>query len=71
MISVFRYVLRNNENVMMLKTKNSVSIYLNIKGQKRQRFRIIHLIEFIQTNNFHIYSIFLTSAVYSECDLKV
>ena len=28
------------------------------KGQKRQRFRIIHLIEFIQTNNFHIYSTF-------------
>ena len=31
MISVFRYVLRNNENVMMLTTRNSVSIYLNIK----------------------------------------
>ena len=30
-ISVIRYVLRNNENVMMLKTRNSVSIYLNIK----------------------------------------
>ena len=30
-ISVFRYVLRNNENVMMLKTRNSVSIYLKIK----------------------------------------
>ena len=30
-ISVFRYVLRNNENFMMLKTRNSVSIYLNIK----------------------------------------
>jgi fumarate hydratase class II len=29
-----------------------------LKGKKRQRFRIIHLIEFIQTNNFHIYSIF-------------
>ena len=31
MISVFRYVLRNNDNFMMLKTRNSVSIYLNIK----------------------------------------
>ena len=31
MISVFSYVLRNNENVMMLKTRNSVGIYLNIK----------------------------------------
>ena len=31
MIRVFRYVLRNNENVMILKTRNSVSIYLNIK----------------------------------------
>ena len=28
MISVFRYVLRNNESAMMLKTRNSVSIYL-------------------------------------------
>ena len=27
----FRYMLRNNENFMMLKTRNSVSIYLNIK----------------------------------------
>ena len=31
---------------------------LAFKGQKRQRFRVIHLIEFIQSNNFHIYSIF-------------
>ena len=29
-----------------------------LKGQKRLRFRVIHLIEFIQSNNFHIYSIF-------------
>ena len=31
MISVFRYMLKNNENIIMLKTINSVSIYLNIK----------------------------------------
>ena len=31
------------------------TLHTYIKGQKRQRFRIIHLIEFIQTNNFHIY----------------
>ena len=31
MISVFRYMLKNNENFIMLKTINSVSIYLNIK----------------------------------------
>ena len=31
MVRVFRYVLRNNESVMMLKTRNSVSIYLQKK----------------------------------------
>ena len=30
---------------------------IEVKGQKRLRFRVIHLIEFIQSNNFHIYSI--------------
>ena len=33
-----------------------------LKDKKLQTFRVIHLIEFIQSNNFHIYS---------ECDLKV
>ena len=34
-------------------------VYLALlKGQKRLRFRVIYLIEFIQSNNFHIYSIF-------------
>ena len=42
------------ENTPTLK----VTYQCNLKGKKRQRFRIIHLIEFIQTNNFHIYSIF-------------
>ena len=42
-----------------------------LKDKKSLRFRVIHLIEFIQSNNFHIYSIFLTSAVYSECDFIV
>ena len=30
----------------------------NLKDKKRLRFRVIHLIEFIQSNNFHIHSIF-------------
>ena len=42
-----------------------------LKDKKRLRFRVIHLIEFIQSNNFHIILNFLTSAVYSECDFKV
>ena len=29
-----------------------------LKDKKRPRLRVIHLIEFIQINNFHIYSIF-------------
>ena len=29
-----------------------------LKDKKRLRLRVIHLIEFIQSNNFHIYSIF-------------
>ena len=29
-----------------------------LKDRKRLRFRVIHLIEFIQSNNFHIHSIF-------------
>ena len=38
---------------------NTVSISTrSVKGQKRQRFRVIHIIEFIQSNNFHIESIF-------------
>ena len=40
-----------------------------LKGKQRLRFRIIHLLGFIQSNNFHIYS--LTSAVYSECEHKI
>ena len=34
------------------------SMLQRLNGKKRHRFRIIHLIEFLQTNNFHIYSIF-------------
>ena len=31
---------------------------LGLKDKKRLRFRVVHLIEFIQSNNFHIYLIF-------------
>ena len=34
------------------------SVHFLLKDKKRLQFRIIHLIEFIQSNNFHIYSIF-------------
>ena len=30
----------------------------DLKDNKRLRFRVIHLIEFKQSNNFHIYYIF-------------
>ena len=33
-------------------------VFFPLKDKKRLRFRVIHLIEFIQSNNFHIYSIF-------------
>ena len=38
--------------------KHKTVCHLSLKGRKSQRFLIIHLIEFIQINNFHIYSIF-------------
>ena len=41
-----------------------------VKGQKRQRFRVIHLIEFIQSNNFHIYSIFYCQRFTQNVTLK-
>ena len=37
----------------------SAALKHTLKVKKRLRFRVIHLIEFIQSNNFrHIYSIF-------------
>ena len=33
-------------------------IHYLLKDKKRLRLHVIHLIEFIQSNNFHIYSIF-------------
>ena len=33
-------------------------IIVTLKDKKRLRLRVLHLIEFIQSNNFHIYSIF-------------
>ena len=42
---------------------NHIFQLTSLKDKKRQRFRVIHLIEFIQSNNFHIYSIFNVSGL--------
>ena len=58
-------------SIESIKANKQLFCLISLKGQKRLRFRVIHLIQFIQSNNFHIYSIFFMSAVYSECDFKV
>ena len=41
-----------------------------LKDKKMQRFRVIYLIEFIQSNNFHIYSIFFRQRFTQNVTLK-
>ena len=45
---------------------------MKLKGQKSQRFGVMYLKEFTQTNHLHLQSnLFFTSVVYSESSLKV
>ena len=65
-------------NTVIFNNKKATYVYFlsysvqtwHLKGKKRQRFRIIHLIEFIQTNNFHIYLIFLPQRFTQNVTLK-
>ena len=45
------------KSVQTSSRRSSAADRQSVKGQKTQRFRVIYLIEFIQSNNFHIYSI--------------
>ena len=45
-------------SLIIMYLKSSTNAQRNLKDKKWQTFRVIHLIEFIQSNNFHIYSIF-------------
>ena len=64
-ISLMDLMIHNMENVTSAqysllhidKAMNDISLII-LKDKKMQWFRVIHLIEFIQSNNFHIYSIF-------------
>ena len=42
----------------------------SLKDKKRLRLRVIHLIEFIQSNTFHIYSIFYRQRFTQNVTLK-
>ena len=42
----------------MVVESTPIQVNTSLKDKKRLRLRVIHLIEFIQSNNFHIYSIF-------------
>ena len=44
--------------ILSLQVEGSIPYSAPLKDKKRLRLRVIHLIEFIQSNNFHIYSIF-------------